>query len=278
MSVTICFANNKGGSGKSTTCSNLACALANKGKRVLLLDGDMQMNLSLAFLPEERVLDMAMHGPNMYMALKSQEDLSSFIHDLSAEEHLAKWADRRAEYGTLPHILPSSALMSSIEFELFPMWQREVVLQKKLLAIQESRKYDYIFLDAPPTLGCWVMNLLCASDYLAIPVEASPWGLFGLGNMFEFLQKVREISPKLRLLGSIITKVDERKSYFKQTRASLQDLEDIHVFEQFIHMDSAIEWSQDQSLPVVWYKPRSRSAKEYAVLAEEMETCIQTMA
>ena len=137
--------------------------------------------------------------------------------------------------------------------------------------MKESGTYDYILMDAPPTLGGWVMNLLCASDYLVIPVEASPWGLFGLANMFEFLQTTQEMAPNLSLLGIVITKVDERKNYFKQTKESLEALEDIHVFSSLVHVDSSVEWAQDNSKPVINYKPGSRSAREYTALAEEIE-------
>lgn len=254
--ITICFANNKGGSGKSTTCSNVGAALAENGKRVLLVDGDMQLNLSLAFFEEENVLEMAQNGHNLYTAIKEQKDLKDFIVSTGSENI---------------DLIPSSTLMSSIEYELFTKWQRELILRKLLQGIKDSGKYDYILMDAPPTLGGWVMNLLCASDYLLIPVEASPWGLFGLANMFEFLQTTREIAPSLALLGIVITKVDERKNYFKQTRETLDELTDIRIFSSLIHVDSTIEWSQDNSRPVVYYKKSSRSAKEYVALAEEIQ-------
>ena len=121
------------------------------------------------------------------------------------------------------------------------------------------------------------MNLLCASDHLIIPVEASPWGLFGLANMFEFLQSTQEIAPSLSLLGIAITKVDERKNYFKQTKESLDSLEDIHVFSSLVHVDSTIEWAQDNSKPVVYYKKSSRSAKEYCALADEIKIMCETI-
>lgn len=251
----ICFANNKGGSGKSTTCSNVGAALAQSGKKVLMLDGDMQLNLSLSFLDEETVLEYAKGEYNLYHAIREQKSLADYIVSTPYEN---------------VDLIPSSTLMSSIEYELFTKWQREFILKKLLKSIRESRTYDYILMDAPPTLGGWVMNLLCASDYLIIPVEASPWGLFGLANMFEFLQTTQEMAPALSLLGIVITKVDERKNYFKQTKESLEALEDIHVFSSLIHVDSTIEWAQDNSKPVINYKKSSRSAREYTSLAAEI--------
>ena len=253
--VTICFANNKGGSGKSTTCSNVGAALALSGKKVLMLDGDMQLNLSLSFLEEDTVLEYAQNGKNLYQAVKEQKDLKDYIIHTPFENI---------------DLLPSSTLMSSIEYELFTKWQREFILKKLLKTTKESGIYDFILIDSPPTLGGWVMNLLCASDYLLIPVEASPWGFFGLANMFEFFQTTRQMVPELSLLGIVITKVDERKNYFKQTKESLESMEDVHLFRTLIHVDRTIEWAQDSSKPVVTYRKNSRSAREYLALTQEI--------
>ena len=252
----ICFANNKGGSGKSTTCSNVAYGLTELGHKVLMIDGDMQMNLSLAYFDEETVLEFASGGKNLYEAVKNQRDLTDYIV--------------HTQYENLD-LIPSSTLMSSIEYELFTKWQREFILKKCLQSIKDSGAYDYILIDAPPTLGGWVMNILVASDGLIIPVEASPWGLFGLANMFEFLSAVQQISPELKLLGIAVTKVDTRKNYFKQTIETLKELDDVYVFENFIRVDSSIEWAQDNSVPVIAYKKSSRSAKEYMELTKEIE-------
>ena len=251
----ICFTNNKGGSGKSTTCSNVGCAMAMARKKVLLIDADMQLNLSLSFFTEDEVLEFATGDKNLYQAIKAQKDLSDYIVS-TAYENL--------------DLIPSSTLMSSIEYELFTKWQRELILKKCLEKVRTSGIYDYILIDAPPTLGGWVMNILCASDQVIIPVEASPWGLFGLANMFDFLNEVKQISTELKLLGIVVTKVDTRKNYFKQTMETLKEMEDIHLFESYIRVDSSIEWSQDNSAPVVAYKKSSRSAKEYTALAEEV--------
>lgn len=251
----ICFANNKGGSGKSTTCSNVGYGLSVLGSKVLLIDGDMQMNLSLSLFDEDQVLSYAQSGKNLYEGIRRQDDLMDYIV--------------HSRYKGLD-LIPSSTLMSSIEYELFTKWQREYILRKCLANIVESEMYDYILIDAPPTLGGWVMNILCASDKIVIPVESTPWGLFGLGNMFEFLEQVRQIAPELELGGLVITKVDTRKSYFKQTLETLKELEDVRVFDTYIRVDSGIEWSQDNHAPIMAYKKSSRSAAEYMELAKEI--------
>ena len=160
--------------------------------------------------------------------------------------------------------------MSSIEFDLFGKWQRETILKKCLERVRAKGYYDYILIDSPPTLGGWVMNVMCASDYVVIPVEASPWGLFGLANMFEFCEQAKRIAPKLEILGIAVTKADERKKYFKQTMETLKELENTRLFENYVRVDSAVEWAQDNSKPVVAYKKNSRSAVEYTQLAKEI--------
>ena len=251
----IAFANNKGGSGKSTTCSNVGYGMALEGKRVLLLDGDMQMNLTLSFFGEDRALEIAKGKKNLYQALRSEEDLTNYIVP--------------TPYTGLD-IIPSSTLMSSIEYELFAKAEREQVLSKCLAKVIASDNYDYILIDSPPTLGGWVMNIMCAADLLLIPLEASPWGLFGLANMFNFYAQAKKIAKKVELLGVVITKADERKNYFKETTKTLSELENVYVFENYIRVDSAVEWAQDNSMPVLAYKKNSRSAKEYLELAKEI--------
>ena len=251
----ICFANNKGGSGKSTTCANVGYALTQLGKKVLLIDGDMQLNLSLSFFSEEDVLKFAQSEENLYYAIKNQKELKNYIISTPYENL---------------DMIPSSTLMSSIEYELFTKWQREFILKKGITSIKESEEHDYILIDTPPTLGGWVMNILCASDGIVIPVEASPWGLFGLGNMFEFLEEVKQVATDLKVLGIAVTKVDTRKSYFKQTIDSLKNLEEVPVFETYIRVDSNVEWSQDNNMPIMAYKKGSRSAQEYMLLTEEI--------
>ena len=115
--VTICFANNKGGSGKSTTCCNVGYELSKLGYKVLLIDGDMQMNLSLSIFSEDDVLQAAQNGNNIYSAVTNQNDITDYITPTN--------------YDNLDMVL-SSSLMSNIEFDLFSKWQRELILKKCL--------------------------------------------------------------------------------------------------------------------------------------------------
>ena len=192
---------------------------------------------------------------NLYDAVIGQKDLKSYIV--------------RTPYENLD-MIPSSARMSSAEAELSRGRKKESVLSTCLSGIKESKEYDFILIDAPPTLGNWVMNILCASDYVLVPVEASPWGMFGLANMFDFLNEAKEISPSLDILGIVVTKADLRKGYFKQTLETLREMEGVYLFDSYIRVDSAVEWAQDNSAPVVEYKRSCRSAKEYIKLAEEV--------
>ena len=251
----IAFANNKGGSGKTTTCSNVGCALALSGKKILMIDGDMQLNLTISFFDEETAYEYAKGEKNIYRAVVGEKDLDDYIVPTGIENL---------------DIVPSTSLMSSIEFDLFGKWQRETILKKCLERVRAKGYYDYIFIDSPPTLGGWVMNVMCASDYVVIPVEASPWGLFGLANMFDFCEQAKRIAPKLEILGIAVTKADERKKYFKQTMETLKELENTRLFENYVRVDSAVEWAQDNSKPVVAYKKTSRSAVEYTQLAKEI--------
>ena len=251
----IAFANNKGGSGKTTTASNVGLAMAKAGKRVLLIDGDMQMNLTLSFFDEDRALGFSTDDKNIHTAIKAERDLSDFVVS--------------TEYKNLD-MIPSTSLMSSVEYDLFTKWQREFILRKCLGPILARGYYDFILIDAPPTLGGWVMNILAVSDFVIIPVEASPWGLFGLANMFDFISQVKNLNPKLEVMGIAITKADERKSYFKQTYETLKEFDAARLFNTYIRVDSAIEWAQDNSQPVVAYKRYSRSAIEYTKLAKEI--------
>ena len=164
---------------------------------------------------------------------------------------------------------PNATILAS-HTELYGKKDMEKTLARVLSGIKESGEYDFILIDSPPTLGMLVMNVMCAADFLLIPIEASPWGLFGLANMLDFFAKAKEQNPALSLLGIAVTKADERKTYFRQTMEFLAETPGVNVFKNYVRIDSAVEWAQDNSQPVAAYKKSSRSAKEYTEMTKEM--------
>ena len=99
--------------------------------------------------------------------------------------------------------------------------------------------------------------------------------MFGLANMFEFLNEVKQITPELEVAGIAVTKVDTRKNYIKQTLETMKEMDDVKEFDTYIREDSRIEWSQDNNAPVIAYKKSSRSAKEYMELTREIAATLK---
>ena len=236
MSEVIVVTSGKGGVGKTSI------ALSKLGKKVIAIDTDIGL----------RNLDVVMGLENHIIY-----NIVDVIEG-NCRLHQAIIKDRK--HSNL-YLLPSAQSKD-----------KDAINPNQMVNLVEKLKtqYDYILIDAPPTLGGWVMNILCASDRVIIPVEASPWGMFGLANMFDFLNDVKQITPELSVMGVVLTKVDTRKNYFKQTMETFKEMPDIHLFDTFIRVDSSIEWSQDSSAPVVEFKKSSRSAGEYMELAREV--------
>ena len=191
----ICFANNKGGSGKSTTCSNVGYGLTQLGRKVLLIDGDMQLNLSLSLFDEDTVLGFAQGGKNIYEGIRRQDDLTDYIVH-TAYENL--------------DLIPSSTLMSSIEYELFTKWQREYILKKGLKSVIDSGVYDYILIDCNPSLGLLLTNVLVASNQVIIPVQTQYFATQGLSSLEGVIGNVRmTLNADLTTVNILLTFKDK---------------------------------------------------------------------
>ncbi len=255
----ISFTNNKGGSGKTTTCSNVAYCLAERGKKVLVIDGDMQMNLSLSFLSEESVMEHDRSRDNIYYMLSGKVSLSDIIVNSFAEGL---------------DVVPSSIKMCEVEELLYKNGGKKDILSGCLKSLIKKGTYDYILIDVPPTLGLWVKNILHITDRVIIPVEASPWGLFGLANMVSYIDQEKKSNKSLDILGIVLTKVNTRKNYYKDTKDYLSSIDEIRVFDSIIRTDSTIEWAQDNSRPVAAYRKSARSSGEYEALTDEILSSI----
>ena len=247
----ICFTNNKGGSGKTTTCSNVGFGLRELGKKVLMIDGDMQLNLSLSLFDEDTVLAYAQSDKNLYEAIKRQDDLTDYIVN--------------TKYEGLD-LIPSSTLMSSIEYELFTKWQREYILKKGLKKIRESEVYDYILIDCPPQLSILTINALSCADGVLIPVKTDYLAYRGLTQLQDSIREIQElINPDLKVLGVIATLYDARVSDDKDILALLK--EEYNLVGVVKRLAVAKKGIYD-GLAVVEQAPTSEIAKEYTAIAK----------
>ena len=247
----ICFTNNKGGSGKTTTCSNVGFGLRELGKKVLMIDGDMQLNLSLSLFDEDTVLAYAQSEKNLYEAIKRQDDLTDYIVN--------------TKYEGLD-LIPSSTLMSSIEYELFTKWQREYILKKGLKKIRESEVYDYILIDCPPQLSILTINALSCADGVLIPVKTDYLAYRGLTQLQDSIREIQElINPDLKVLGVIATLYDARVSDDKDILALLK--EEYNLVGVVKRLAVAKKGIYD-GLAVVEQAPSSEIAKEYTAIAK----------
>ena len=243
MSKIIAIANHKGGVGKTTSVASIGSVLANKGKRVLLVDLDAQANLTSSYLATEQ-------EQTIYDSLKGDIDLPV----VNLRENL--------------DIVCSSLEMAGVELELSSRMSREFILKDLLEPVQE--RYDYILLDCPPSLGLVTLNALTASTSLYIPLTAEALPSKGLKMLTDILQMVKKrLNPTIALDGVIITRWENSK-LSKMVEEKLRSSFGTAVFNTKIRKNVAIAEAPLFSKDIITYAPDSNGAKDYQSLTEEI--------
>lgn len=245
----IAVSNNKGGSGKTTVTGNLAYSLGEIGKKILLVDADMQINLTRSY---DLQRDM---NNSLYNALLKEKTLDNYI--------------MKTKYENIDIVI-SDHMLSSIDMELFTKKLRETVFQRILKPVIDSNIYDYIIIDTCPFLGLLNYNILVASDYVLVPVELSAFGIEGLEPLTNFFEEARLINSELQLMGIVETKVDLRESTTDVTREILRGLFKDKIMNSYIPIDINIKKSQFAGEPLKVFMPQSRAAMAYEELAKEV--------
>lgn len=247
MGKIISVANQKGGVGKTTTTVNLSAALAKRGKKVLLIDADPQGNATSAVGIDKD------SEYSLYDVLINEEDFEKVI--VSTKTKNLK-------------VCPSNISLAGAEVELVSMMSREQRLKEQLLKIKD--KFDYIFIDCPPSLGLVTLNSFTASDSVLIPVQCEYFALEGLGQLMNTINLVKKhLNKEIKIEGAVLTMYDIRTNLANQVVKEVKKYFQDKVYKQVIPRNVKLSEAPSYGMPIVEYDARSKGAKAYDKLAKE---------
>ena len=249
MTKIIAIINQKGGVGKSTTAINLSAALGEMGKQVLLVDLDPQGNATSGLGIEKGQLSVCVYD----VLLNDVPIQDAIIPDVCPGLDL----------------VPATINLAGAEVELVSEMARENRLKDAVGTMRG--KYDYIFIDCPPSLGLLTVNSLVAADKFIIPIQTEFYALEGVTKLLESMKRVKSrLNPTLDIFGILLTMYDGRTTLSRQVAAEVRNYFTDQVFETIIPRTVKLSEAPSYGMPIIQYDPSGKGAAAYKELAKEV--------
>jgi chromosome partitioning protein len=240
--------NQKGGVGKTTTAVNLTAGLGKLGKRVLLIDIDPQGNSTSGYGINKRGLERSSYN--------------LLVEGAAIDDIVIKTAFENVD------IVPADMNLAGAEIEMIETEHRESVLKKALAPVRD--RYDYIFLDCPPSLGIITLNALTASDTVLVPIQCEYYALEGLSQLMSTIRLIKQrYNPILELEGVLLTMYDSRLNLTQQVVGEVKRFFPRKVFATTIPRTVRLSEAPSYGQPIQYFDRSSKGADAYDRLAQE---------
>ncbi|MBO4458260.1 MAG: ParA family protein [Butyrivibrio sp.] len=252
MGRIIAIANQKGGVGKTTTSINLAAALAEKGKKVLVIDTDPQGNTTSGFGLDKNELKKTIYELMIGECSIDQVITKNIVEGIDGVD-----------------IIPSNVNLAAVEIELIDAEQKEYILRDAIGGIREY--YDFIIIDCPPSLSMLTVNAMTTANTVLVPIQCEYYALEGLSQLVHTVNLVKDrLNPDLEMEGVVFTMFDSRTNLSLQVVENVKEHIKENVYKTIIPRNIRLAEAPSYGLPISVYEPKSAGAEAYRLLANEV--------